>query len=216
MSDPGFFELLRVGGWVMYPLLALSVVSLTLCIERAMFWLRHGEHAMRSSAAKLVGAAKAQRWAEVERIARSRRGVVGAFARTLLRQDPASEGGRPSLSEADVVQAVEFTRGALERFSAALSATITAAPMLGILGTVTGIIRSFRLLGADGPVSDPISVAGGIAEALITTAFGLVIALVTLFPYTVFRARADRTLGQLEALGHSLAAASRRADSPDG
>ena len=83
----------------------------------------------------------------------------------------------------------------------------TAAPMLGILGTVTGIIRSFAAVGAqaaggagaEGP-TDPTLVADGIAQALYTTAFGLLIAIVTLFPYVIFRARIDRALGRLELL----------------
>ena len=77
----------------------------------------------------------------------------------------------------------------------------TAAPMLGILGTVLGIIKSFGLLGASvdaGAAADPTAVATGIAQALYTTAFGLTIALLTLFPYAIFRACADRAFTRLE------------------
>lgn len=65
---------------------------------------------------------------------------------------------------------------------------------------MTGIIRSFQLLGGSAQVTDINAVAGGIAEALITTAAGLVVALITLFPYMVFRAQSDRCLGNIELL----------------
>jgi biopolymer transport protein ExbB len=72
--------------------------------------------------------------------------------------------------------------------------------MLGILGTVTGIIQSFELLGGKQSIIDPNDVSGGIAEALITTAGGLIIALAALFPYMMFRVQSDRALGRFEAI----------------
>ncbi len=83
-----------------------------------------------------------------------------------------------------------------------MSTIITAAPLLGILGTVIGIIRSFRILGApsEGQLTDPSAVSAGIAEALLTTALGLIVALVTLFPYMIFRANMERALGRLESV----------------
>lgn len=197
-------ELLRAGGWVMYPLAAISLLSITLCFERAVFWLRHRERPTVRLIERIVRAARTGDWASAAARAEVDRTVLGRFGRAMIRIDEPGWRSKPAISEADVAQGIESVRTATERFAATLSAIITAAPMLGILGTVTGIIRSFRLLGAEGPVADPVSVAGGIAEALVTTAFGLIIALVTLFPYTIFRARADRCLARLEAFGQSL------------
>ena len=103
-------------------------------------------------------------------------------------------------SDAVAMEAVEMQRPRIDRFMVALSTIITAAPLLGILGTVVGIIQSFRLLGEQAALSDPTDVAGGIAAALITTAFGLIIALVTLFPYMLFRSWSSRAIGRLETL----------------
>ena len=80
---------------------------------------------------------------------------------------------------------------------AILDTIITMAPLLGILGTVTGIIQSFDLLGQL-QVEDPRGVADGIAEALITTAAGLVIALGTLLPFNYFISRIQRETRRLE------------------
>ena len=71
-----------------------------------------------------------------------------------------------------------------------VSTIITAEPMLGILGTVTGIMRTFRALGADGAAS-PMAATAGIGEALVTTAAGLVASLILLFPYNVLDERAE-------------------------
>ncbi|MFG0258817.1 MAG: MotA/TolQ/ExbB proton channel family protein [Phycisphaerales bacterium JB041] len=214
MPNSGPLQLFAAGGWVMYPLLAVSLLSITLCAERFLYWFRHGELRTTRSIQRLSGLARRGEWAALREAARTG-AVVGKFARLVLADVPgrgdAADGPSsraPNVDAADVAQAIETIRGEVERFGATLSAIITAAPMLGILGTVTGIIRSFRLLGTQGPISDPSSVASGIAEALVTTALGLIIALVTLFPYSVFRAKADRCLGRLDAFGLSLVARS--------
>ena len=72
-----------------------------------------------------------------------------------------------------------------------VSTIITAEPMLGILGTVTGIIKTFGALNASAGAADPLSATAGIGEALITTAAGLVASLVLIFPYNVISAKVD-------------------------
>jgi biopolymer transport protein ExbB len=215
MESLGPFEIFRAGGWVMYPLAAMSLLSVAICVERAGFWLRHREGSMVRLIERTMRLVRGGDWSGAAARAEVDRTVVGRFVAVVIRDEEPGWTAHPTISEADVAQAIESVRTATERFAATLSAIITAAPMLGILGTVTGIIRSFRLLGAEGPISDPVSVAGGIAEALITTAFGLIVALMTLFPYTIFRARADRCLARLEAFGQGLitAAAERRISS---
>ena len=74
---------------------------------------------------------------------------------------------------------------------AVVSTIITAEPMLGILGTVTGIMRTFSALNASGGSESPLAATAGIGEALITTAAGLVASLVLLFPYTWLDSMAD-------------------------
>ena len=81
-----------------------------------------------------------------------------------------------------------------------LGTIITAAPMLGILGTVMGIISSFEVLSAKELSTKPAEVGAGIAEALLTTVAGLVVAIVTLFPYNAFRAQIDRVYGRIDTI----------------
>jgi biopolymer transport protein ExbB/TolQ len=72
--------------------------------------------------------------------------------------------------------------------------------MLGILGTVTGIITSFDLLSGGQAMVDPRAVSGGISEALVATASGLVVALISLFPFMGYGAQRENTLGRLETM----------------
>lgn len=83
---------------------------------------------------------------------------------------------------------------------ASFEVIVAAAPMLGILGTVLGIIEAFGALSARANM-DPLAVSGGVAEALLTTAAGLVVALSALFPGHYFRARAERRAEGLEREG---------------
>jgi biopolymer transport protein ExbB len=185
--------LIERGGWVMLPLLFLSIVSLTLIVERIWFW-------------SALHRPTRIRW--LQRLGHALRSGDRATAKRLVDRDrsPYSDVGRALLehgaTDAVAVETVEIQRPKFDRFMVSLSTIITAAPLMGILGTVIGIIRSFRLLGAptEGGLTDPSAVSHGIAEALLTTAMGLIVALVTLFPYMIFRAQAERAIGRVESI----------------
>jgi biopolymer transport protein ExbB len=87
----------------------------------------------------------------------------------------------------------------MKRNLSVLDTIITLAPLLGILGTVSGIIVSFDLLGVAG-IEDPKAVTGGIAQALITTATGLAIAIVALLPYNALTRKVEKVTRHLEQL----------------
>jgi biopolymer transport protein ExbB len=88
----------------------------------------------------------------------------------------------------------------LKRFSRGLSVldtAITLAPLLGLLGTVTGLIRSFRFMGSQ-ELTTPVAITGGIAEALVATAFGLTIAIMALIPFNYLNARLEEARHEIE------------------
>jgi biopolymer transport protein ExbB len=91
----------------------------------------------------------------------------------------------------------------LGRWLWVLETTVTAAPLLGLLGTISGMIRAFKLFGAEGLV-DPRGVTGGVAEALIATAVGLFIALIALFAFNYFSHRQAQIMDELELVGTRL------------
>jgi biopolymer transport protein ExbB len=190
-------QLMDQGGWVMWPLIALSVVGLTLIFERCWFWLMTNNPWRLSRYRRVGHHLRRDELAEARALVEGDTSVYGRLVQRLLEE---------GTSDAAITDAAESQRPRMERFMPTLGTIITAAPLLGILGTVMGIISSFRILGAGEALTDPNKIGAGIAEALLTTAVGLVIALVVLFPYNAYRAQIDRTLGRME----SLAAAARR------
>lgn len=203
---PRLTDIFLAGGPVMWPLLAMSILSVALSIERTMFWLSRRGRVSGAWLDKVAESLTRGDWEAASRQVHNSPSVHAQFVAPLL---PLSKEGREAaVIEGVARERVEALRSTVERFSVTLSAIITAAPMLGILGTVTGIIASFQVLsGAD--MRDPGAVAGGVAEALITTAFGLIVALVTLFPYTAFRTQADRCFNRFEVLAGLIVSASR-------
>jgi len=187
-----FWFLMQRGGWVMWPLLGLSFLATTIAVERLWFWYKTN----RPSRLAVVGEmGRLMRRGEIEsarQLARANSTTVYGWVVGALLDQP--------ISDAVAVEVIQSQRSRLERFMPTLSTIITTAPMLGILGTVFGIISSFEILSSQSMMADPRDVGQGIAEALLTTAAGLVVAIVVLFPYNVFRAQVDRTLGRIESL----------------
>ena len=91
----------------------------------------------------------------------------------------------------------------MPRLLGVLDTMITVAPLLGIFGTVIGIITSFEILGASG-IEHPQAVTAGIAQALITTASGLGIAILSVFPYNYFNSKAENAALDIEKYATSL------------
>ena len=183
-------DLIQRGGGVMWLLLGLSVVAMVLAFERCWFWFK----------------TNSWREAQVQRLAWLLRGGQYDLAKQVAESDQSVYGRLvchvvgESASDAALAEAVEIQRSRLERFMPTLSTIITAAPMLGILGTVLGLIRALSVFAGDQQVTDPRLISPAIAEALITTAAGLVVAIGALFPYNAFRAQVDRCLGRIETL----------------
>ena len=98
---------------------------------------------------------------------------------------------------ADEAQIIEES---LARRLWALETIVTAAPLLGLVGTVVGMMRAFQVIGSEGVVN-PTAVTGGVAEALIATVVGLAIALVALFGFNYFSRLQSLTMDEMERLG---------------
>jgi biopolymer transport protein ExbB len=105
--------------------------------------------------------------------------------------------------ESRAAEEASLIEKSLGRWLWILETTVTAAPLLGLLGTITGMVRAFKLFGTEGLV-DPRGVTGGVAEALVATAVGLFIALVALFAFNFFSYRLAQMMDQLEQIGTRL------------
>lgn len=179
-------ELFWAGGPLMWPLLCCSILSLTVILERFWFWLRlHPETDVVHADSILVAIAK-------DKTCTPQMEKPGVICKVLLAG--LSCGAELAGKAMEIVAMGTVAR--MRRGMTILDTIITIAPMLGIIGTVLGIIGSFDALAQAG--GDPKSVISGIAEALITTATGLSISVLTVFPYNYFCARIERVQDLIE------------------
>lgn len=177
------WDLFQRGGPVMWPLLAMSLLSIALTVDRSVFWLKAHGPGSRAKREQLL--------------ADLRKGIAPPTTKGLYARAAAALAEGP-VSEGSAVDVVEWARPAFSRFTSVHAAIMASAPLLGILGTVLGIIDTFDVLGDMTGAADIPEVAKGIARALLTTAFGLLVALITLFPHAIFRAQAEACQGTLE------------------
>ena len=178
------------GGPIMWPLLITSIVALTVVLERLFFVTRER---LRRDAGVVERV-----FAAVENGGREKAILAGQAS-----QDYVAKVLTYALTQRDQSHANSLLRAAgreLKRFNRGLSildTVITLAPLLGLLGTVTGMIRSFSLLG-DAELGAPAAITGGIAEALIATAFGLLIAIIALIPFNFLNTKMDDARHEIE------------------
>ena len=186
------------GGFAMWLLLACSLVAVTIAVERLLVLGRARRGLALGGAAvdEVLTLSMAARFDEAETRARGAPGMAcRVLAEGLRHRDL---GLHDSLEEAASAELDRLRRGL-----AVLDTIITLAPLLGILGTVTGIIRSFHVLGLNDTV-DPTVISGGIAEALLTTAGGLAVAIAALIPFNFFVTRVRRHARTLEHTIHQF------------
>ena len=180
----------------MYPLLACSVIALTVIIERLLFWLREDIRRNQPLVDEVLELCRQGEWDTVrEKISGSKDYVIRILVTGILHREFSMIKAMESAAAEEVKR--------MRRYMSVLDTMITVAPLLGIFGTVIGIITSFDLLGASG-IEHPEAVTAGIAQALITTASGLGIAILSVFPYNYFNSRVENAVLAIEKYGTSL------------
>ncbi len=189
-------EIFNNGGPIMYPLLLCSIISVTIIIERAFFWIGIGMERNQKLVDEVLRLSGKGSWDLVrQKAAGSNNYVIRMIISGILHREY-------SLIKAMESSATEEINR-MQRFMGVLDTMITIAPLLGILGTVLGIISSFDMLGTSG-IENPQIVTGGIAQALITTAAGLSISIITVFPYNYFNSRIKRAASIMEKYATSF------------
>lgn len=180
----------------MYPLLACSIIALTVIIERSLFWVIEGMRGNRALLDRILQLCQKGDWDGVkEKVAESKDFVTRVLVSGILHRDFSMTKAMESAAAEEIKR--------MRRYMAVLDTMITVAPLLGIFGTVLGIIMSFELLGASG-IENPQAVTAGIAQALITTASGLGIAILSVFPYNYFNSRVENAVLTIEKYATSL------------
>jgi biopolymer transport protein ExbB len=184
------------GGIIMWPLLALSFLSLGIVVERTKWYLAARRARSPQTLAQVYAALAHGDTNGAQRIAR---GSADPRVRVISHGLEHAEIDVEIATEIRAEEEVKIGR----RFLGALDTIITLAPLLGLLGTVVGIMHSFQFVGADQELAVS-KVSGGIGEALIATAFGLGIAIFTLIPFNFLGHQVEDLEVELETVGKNV------------
>jgi biopolymer transport protein ExbB len=188
LAQGGLLSILIKGGIVMIPLLASSLISMAVILERLHFWwrLRRRE----SNIALFEELVAEGQFDQALKMPHTAQHPIVRVLQAGLEYRHMSPG-----TAMEAASQVELHHVAA--YLPILDTIITLAPLLGLLGTITGMINAFGIVSEAG-LGQPNAITGGIAEALIATATGLFIAIMTLIPYNYFRSRAERLATQIE------------------
>ena len=183
-----FIKILMAGGWLIVPIVICSLVAGAIILERAWFYfrmpaLKHADHMI-----MLVSQGK---FTEGLSLAEGKNAhpVLRVLAAGIITRNAIPEKAMESAGMAEVQH--------MNRGLPALDTIITLSPLLGLLGTIIGMIDSFGVMAVEG-IGQPHAVTGGVAEALICTAAGILVAVTTLVPYNYFVARSQRMAEHIE------------------
>jgi biopolymer transport protein ExbB len=186
------FEIVKAGGIMMGPIILASIIAAAIILER--LWTLQSKRVLPAELTE-----KVWRWVEQRQIQDKH---IGA----LQQNSPLGKILAAGLlnrhrDRAIIKEAIEDTGRhvvhELDRFIGALGTIASLSPLMGLLGTVMGMIRTFNAITTDG-IGNPAALAGGIAEALITTAAGLTVAIPALIGYKFLRGKVERLVVQME------------------
>ncbi|GAB4459275.1 MAG: hypothetical protein OHK0029_21640 [Armatimonadaceae bacterium] len=184
MEFVGFWDILIKGGPVMWPLLVISLCAVAFAVERIIAFNQFGSTSP-GLADELIQLGKAGRWRDAQRRAEEMPGPVAATLGTVIeaRDLPLEDIER----EASVTGEDYFIR--LERFLPALDTFTTLSPLLGLLGTILGMVRVFQQFTASATEEGKAEILAGVGESLYATAFGITIAIFCFAVYNFFSSR---------------------------
>lgn len=195
------FDIIKAGGWVMWPILLCSIVALAIILER--LWTLRPGRVIPAEVMTQVWKLHRQNQLDTGQIRQIQIGSpLGAVIAAGLASQPA---GRAAMLEA-IEQAGRQAVHGLERYLNTLGTIAAISPYLGLLGSVMGMIKVFSTFSAAQGVSDPALLAGGISEILFATAAGLAVAIPSLMFHRYFHSRINELALRMEQEAYNLLA----------
>lgn len=189
-------ELISKGGPIIWPLLAISVLSLTVSIERLIYLIKFKisrDQFQEDRFLKLISNSKVSEAMQIIQNSKD------PLLKVIFESDLSSKTSFKNTFTKEAKNLINLTKRGLP----VLDTAITLAPLLGLLGTVLGLINAFSSMG-ENQITAPIAITGGISEALLATAFGLAVAILCLIPFNYFSELEIKVKEDLEDLGSAL------------
>lgn len=176
---------------MMWPLLLSSIITIAIAIERICFY-RRSRTDMKELHAQLPALLRAGKMEEARQVCEKAGGIAAGVLAQALKDRATTKNPEQYLSGA-----AGFAASRLKDYLNYVSAIVTLSPLMGLLGTVTGMIRSFDILSIS--EGQPFAITGGVAEALVATGFGLLVAIVAMIIYVWLTQKANRLIEDIEA-----------------
>lgn len=186
-----FIYLFNSGGFVMYPLLILSLITLAIAVER-FYYFRNNRKGSKTFFHGVYHAAAAKDWDVVRQLCSEFPSALSRVIEQGMAHDKSEAAMKSAFEDRMSMESISF-----HRYLDYLSAIVTIAPLLGLLGTVTGMIQTFSVLDNGGGAA---AITGGVGEALVATASGLCVAIITFCFYTYFDHQLDTLVTDTERL----------------
>ncbi|HEX9665075.1 MAG TPA: MotA/TolQ/ExbB proton channel family protein [Thermodesulfobacteriota bacterium] len=196
--ESSFFEFIRKGGFFMYPIMLCSVVGLAILLQK--IWVLRPKKIIPeqflSTLYELISQAK---FGDARVLSRANDSPIARIASTALEYfDRPKDELKEKIEESGRKEATD-----LYRYIEGLGAISNVSTLLGLLGTISGMIKIFRVI-AEQPIVNPPSLAGGISEALYTTALGLLVAIPAFIAYKYTSGKAGEITAEMEEEGMSI------------
>ena len=186
-----FIHLFNSGGFVMYPLLILSLITLAIAVER-FYYFRNNRKGSKTFFHGVYHAAAAKDWDVVRQLCSEFPSALSRVIEQGMAHDKSEAAMKSAFEDRMSMESISF-----HRYLDYLSAIVTIAPLLGLLGTVTGMIQTFSVLDNGGGAA---AITGGVGEALVATASGLCVAIIAFCFYTYFDHQLDTLVTDTERL----------------
>ena len=186
-----FIHLFNSGGFVMYPLLILSLITLAIAVER-FYYFRNNRKGSKTFFHGVYHAAAAKDWDVVRQLCTEFPSALSRVIANGMAHDKSEAAMKSAFEDRMSMESISF-----HRYLDYLSAIVTIAPLLGLLGTVTGMIQTFSVLDNGGGAA---AITGGVGEALVATASGLCVAIIAFCFYTYFDHQLDTLVTDTERL----------------
>ncbi|MEL6930687.1 MAG: MotA/TolQ/ExbB proton channel family protein [Cyanobacteria bacterium J06600_6] len=199
-------NLWTAGGMVSIPLLIFSLLAIALIIERIVFWLRV-KNKQRQIVKEVLSLYRSDRFAAISKLKKNAQlPIARIFLEAMELEQPTPQEFRLALDSA-----VQAEIPVLRKFGTWFQTIITASPLLGLLGTILGLIQSFAAMDlGNAAAANTTVVTGGLSEALVSTVMGLVVAIFTLLFANSFRGLYLRELAFIQECGGQLELLNRR------